>query len=58
MSSTTETKAEAEVAGLQMAIDRGVEHVIKKLDHHWREQHLYLSAQPGQESTQGIAIGR
>ncbi|MDT5155075.1 MAG: hypothetical protein QOI01_6808, partial [Mycobacterium sp.] len=30
MSSTTETKAEAEVAGLQMAIDRGVEHVIKK----------------------------
>jgi hypothetical protein len=31
-SNTAETKAEAQAAGHQMAIDRGVEHVIKKLD--------------------------
>ncbi|MFV8295995.1 DUF2188 domain-containing protein [Mycolicibacterium fortuitum] len=31
-SNTAETKAEARAAGRQMAIDRGVEHVIKKMD--------------------------
>jgi hypothetical protein len=31
-SNTAETKAEAQAAGRPIAIDRGVEHVIKKLD--------------------------
>jgi hypothetical protein len=31
-SNTAQTKAEAQAVGRQMAIDRGVEHVIKKLD--------------------------
>jgi hypothetical protein len=31
-SNTASTKKEAEAAGRQMAIDRGVEHVIKKVD--------------------------
>jgi hypothetical protein len=40
-SNTTETKAEAQSAGRQMAIDRGVEHVIKKLDGTIGERNTY-----------------
>lgn len=40
-SNTAETKAEAEAAGRQMAIDRGVEHVIKKLDGTIGERNTY-----------------
>jgi hypothetical protein len=31
-SNTAHTKAEAQAAGRQMAKDRGVEHIVKKLD--------------------------
>jgi hypothetical protein len=31
-SNTAETKSEAQCTGRQMAIDRGVEHIIKNLD--------------------------
>ena len=45
-SNTAETKAEAQATGRQMAIDRGVEHVVKEDGrHHWRAQHL--STKPG-----------
>jgi hypothetical protein len=54
-SNTAETKAEAQATGRQMALDRGVEHQEARR-HHRRAQHL--SAQPRQESTQGIAIDR
>ncbi|MFV8266394.1 Uncharacterised protein [Mycobacteroides abscessus subsp. abscessus] len=40
-SNTAETKAEAQAAGRQMAIDRGVEHVIKKMDGTIGERNTY-----------------
>jgi Uncharacterized protein conserved in bacteria (DUF2188) len=40
-SNTADTKAEAQAAGRQMAIDREVEHVIKKLDGTIGERNTY-----------------
>lgn len=40
-SNTHGTKAEAQAAGRDMAIDRGVEHVIKKLDGTIGEKNTY-----------------
>jgi hypothetical protein len=40
-SSAHDTKAEAEASGRQMAIDRGVEHVIKKQDGTIGEKNTY-----------------
>jgi uncharacterized protein DUF2188 len=40
-SNTAETKAQAQAVGRQMAIDRGVEHVIKKLDGTIGERNTY-----------------
>ncbi len=39
--STHDTKASAQAAGRDMAIDRGVEHVIKKMDGTIGERHTY-----------------
>lgn len=40
-SNTAETKAEAHATGRQMAIDRGVEHVVKKMDGTIGERNTY-----------------
>jgi hypothetical protein len=40
-SNTAETKVQAQALGRQMAIDRGVEHVIKKLDGTIGERNTY-----------------
>lgn len=40
-SSTHATKAEAQAAGREMAIDRGVEHVVKKMDGTIGEKNTY-----------------
>jgi hypothetical protein len=40
-SNTAETKAEAQAAGRQMAIDRGVEHIIRNLDGKIGERNTY-----------------
>jgi hypothetical protein len=40
-SNTAQTKTEAQAVGRQMAIDRGVEHVIKKLDGTIGERNTY-----------------
>ena len=38
---TADTKAEAQATGRQMAIDRGVEHVVKKMDGTIGERNTY-----------------
>jgi hypothetical protein len=40
-SSTHDTKAEARAAGREMAIDRDVEHFIRKKDGQWGERNTY-----------------
>lgn len=40
-SNTAETKAEAQAKGRRMAIDRGVEHIIKNLDGRIGERNTY-----------------
>lgn len=40
-SNTADTKAAAQAAGREMAIDRGVEHVIKKMDGTIGEKNTY-----------------
>lgn len=40
-SNTAGTKAEAQATGRRMAVDRGVEHVIKKLDGTIGERNTY-----------------
>lgn len=52
-SNTAETKAEAQAVGRDMARDRGVEHVIKKMDGTIGERN-HLPAESRQESAQRL----
>lgn len=49
-SNTGETKAEVQATGRQMAIDRGVEHVIKKMDGTIGERNTYPRSRDPRES--------
>jgi hypothetical protein len=49
-SNTADTKAEAEVEGRRTAIDRGVEHVIKKMDGTIGEKNTYPRSRDPRDS--------